>query len=54
MGCENGKVLFREPLGGIVKLSEFDKIVGHTQIHHALMVQHSDYWLEAENQPTVA
>jgi len=34
----------------IVKLSEFDKKLGNTRIHHSLIIQHSGYWLEMENQ----
>ncbi len=35
---------------GIVKLSEFDQKLGHTRIHHSLIVQHSDTWPEVENE----
>jgi len=37
----------------IVKLSEFDQQLGHTRIHHSLMVQHSGSWPEGENQPNL-
>jgi len=36
---------------GIVKLSEFDQNLGHTRIHHSLIIQHSGCWPEVENQP---
>ena len=36
---------------GIVKLSEFEQKLGHTRIQNSLIVQHSDYWPEVENQP---
>ena len=38
---------------GIVMLSEFDQQLGHTRIHNSLIVQHSGYWPEAENQPNL-
>jgi len=41
------------PLIGIVKLSEFDQKLGNTRIHNSLIVQHSGYWPEVENQPNL-
>jgi len=38
---------------GIVKLSEFDRKLGNTRIHHSLIVPQSGYWPEAENQPNL-
>ncbi len=38
---------------GIVRLSEFDQNLGHTRIHHSLIVQQSYYWPKAENQPNL-
>jgi len=38
-------------LEGIVKLSEFDQKLGNTQSHNSLIVHHSGYWPEVENQP---
>ena len=35
---------------GIVKLSGFEQKLGNTQIHNSLIVQHSGYWPEVENQ----
>ena len=35
---------------GIAKLSECDQNLGHTRIHHALIVQHAGSWPEGENQ----
>jgi len=40
-------------LDGIVKLSEFDQKLGNTRIHNSLIVQHSGYWPEVENQPNL-
>jgi len=37
---------------GIVKLSEFGKKLGKTRIDNSLIVQHSGYRPEVENQPT--
>ena len=39
---------------GIVKLSAFDQKIGNPRIHNSLIVQHSDYWPEVENQPYLA
>jgi hypothetical protein len=36
---------------GMVKVSEFEQKLGHTRIHHAVIVQHAGYWPEIENQP---
>jgi len=38
---------------GIVKLSEFEQKLGQTRMHHSLIVQHSGYGPEVENQPTL-
>ncbi len=38
---------------GIVKLSPTGQKLGHTRIHNALIVQHSGYWPEVENQPNL-
>ncbi len=38
---------------GIVRLSEFDRKLGHTRIHHSLIVQHSGSWPEVETQPNL-
>jgi len=38
---------------GIVKLSEFAQQLGHTRIHHSLIVQHLGYGPEREKQPNV-
>jgi hypothetical protein len=38
---------------GIVKLSEFEQKLGNTRIHNSLIVQHSEYLPEVENQPNV-
>jgi len=35
---------------GIVKLSEFEQKLGNARIHNSLIVQHSGYWPEVENQ----
>jgi len=40
-------------IDGIVKLSEFDQKLGNTRIHNSLIVQHSGYWPELENQPNL-
>jgi len=39
--------------GGIVRLSEFEQKLSNTQIHNSLIVQYSNYWPEAENQPNL-
>ena len=38
---------------GIAKLSEFEQKYGNARIHHSLIVQHSGYWPEVENQPNL-
>jgi len=38
---------------GIDKLSEFDQKLGNTRIHNSLIIQHSGYWPEVENQPNL-
>jgi len=44
---------YRTHRRGIVKLSEFDQKLGNTRIHNSLIVQHSGYWPEVENQPNL-
>ena len=38
---------------GIVMLSEFGKKLGHTRLHHSLIVQRSYYPAEVEIQPNL-
>ncbi len=58
--CEDLKGSMSEGAGGrpgkqegIVKLSECDQNLGHTRNHHSLIVQHSGYGPEGENQPNL-
>jgi len=58
--CEDLKGSMSEGAGGrpgkqegIVKLSEFNRKLGHTRIHHSLIIQHSGSWPEGENQPNL-
>ncbi len=39
---------------GIVRLSEFDQKLGHTRIHHSLIVQNSVDGLSARMKPSLA
>jgi len=38
---------------GIVKLSEFEQQLGNTRIHNSLIIKHSSFWPEGENQPAL-
>ena len=38
---------------GIVELSKFDQKFGNARIHNSLIVQHSCYRPEGENQPNL-
>ena len=36
---------------GMVKVGEFDQILGKAQIHHSVIGQRAGSWLAVENEP---
>jgi len=41
------------PPGGIVNLSHFGQKTGSFSFHNSLIIKHSGYWPEVENQPNL-